>query len=359
MILELEFRVAIAYLLLLKFGFSVWGRKLADTRTDDSYSKDGSEHLFGNRLEWLAQALLLGPFVVLLADPPLLVSSQIDVPVPWRWIATLPAAASLLLHLWARRSQVLPPATSATDSPQTPALQGPYQWIRYPVAASDAMFYLSLACVSANWVVLWWCALGVIVLRLIVLPLCESRRRDVYGPAYGDYIRRTGMLLPQFGHVYRREYTVPKRFGMGAITAMLTSFAIVFGSLKYAGAPPGAYLFVASEFAFVCLTQIFFGSTPRGGSILAGALLLPFWVVLAMTIRSDSFGNLREFVYLYRGLSPGGTVLFYTFVFVFGGLLGYCIGAMAAGFFLVMDMFDQFRPHGKKSHAAGNGHKIP
>ena len=357
-VLELEFRVALAYLLLLKLGFSVWGRKLASPHIGESSGSPRTGRPVETLMGWTVQALFVGPFLVLLADPRLLGQSQINLPSVGRWLATLSAAASVLLDLWARRSQILPSAPSVADACEIPAWDGPYRWVRFPTATADAIFYLSLACISANWVAICCCASAVAALRLAVLPVYESRRRRLYGPAYGDYAGQTGMLLPLPASGGTREYTVPKRFGMAAVTATLTTFGIAFGGLKYAEAPPLAYVFVASLFVAVCLAQIVFGWAPRGGSIVAGAVLLPFWVGLAMTIRTSSFGNLREFVYLYRGLSPIGTVLFYLTVCLFGGLLGYCTGALAAGFFLVRDMFDVRRPYGQNGRAPGDGQNV-
>jgi hypothetical protein len=144
---------------------------------------------------------------------------------------------------------------------------------------------------------------------------------------YDAYVQATGAILPRISPPAQRQYKVPVRFGMAAIVALLTTFGVVFGVLKYIEAPPEVYLFVASEIAAVCLVQIMFGSMPRGASILTGAVLLPFW----MTIYLRSPPN---------WMTPGMVAMCYLFCFVFGGLLGYCLGALAAGFFLVMDLVD-------------------
>ena len=89
------------------------------------------------------------------------------------------------------------------------------------------------------------------------------------------------------------------------------------------------YLFVASEVVAICLGQIVFGSAPRGVSTVTGAVLLPFWVWASERIHTE------------LGAVPDNYLLaMYGFLVAFGGLLGYCIGALAAGFFLVTDLFE-------------------
>jgi len=129
---------------------------------------------------------------------------------------------------------------------------------------------------------------------------------------------------------------------MAAIVALLTTFGIVFGVLRYWETPPVVYLFVASEIVAICLAQILFGSAPRIGSIATGAVLLPFWVSLTV---EDRLVNL---------MSPEVFWISVVTLVAFGGLLGYCIGALAAGFFLVMDMLDGSLPGQTSAAAADN-----
>ena len=59
--------------------------------------------------------------------------------------------------------------------------------------------------------------------------------------------------------------------------------------------------------------------------MLTGAILLPLWVFLTMKTRVVSL--------------PFQLILT-LFLFAFGGLMGYCVGALAAGFFLMMDLIE-------------------
>ena len=124
-------------------------------------------------------------------------------------------------------------------------------------------------------------------------------------------------------------YRVPQRFSIAEILAMMTVFAFLFGALRYFRAPATLYLFLGTQAVVVCLVQMRFGSVPRGASMLVGCVFLPVWAWAATT-----FGGL-DFPSSFQG-----TVTDVLIAVLFGGLLGYCTGALAAGVFLVMDMFD-------------------
>jgi hypothetical protein len=162
--------------------------------------------------------------------------------------------------------------------------------------------------------------------RYVLVAGMETRRGEQIEGEDERQVRGIGVFLPDLGPAAYREYTVPKRFGMAAIVALVTVLAIAFGALKYWEAHPAIYLFVSSEIVAVCLAQIIFGSTPRGACALTGATLLPFWVLL--TSSRPSWLGMDLYILMLVSL------------FLFGGLLGYCLGALAAGFFLVTDLLE-------------------
>jgi hypothetical protein len=106
---------------------------------------------------------------------------------------------------------------------------------------------------------------------------------------------------------------------------LLTVLAVIFGVLRAIESPPVVYLFVGSEIMAICLVQILFGSAPRGGSTVTGAILLPFWVYL--TLKTPAIPVAYE-------------LILFTSLIGFGALMGYCIGTLAAGFFLMMDLIE-------------------
>jgi protein-S-isoprenylcysteine O-methyltransferase Ste14 len=313
-----EFRFAVVYFLLLRAGAFIWLRG-SQGRTYIAPDLPGRAGRLFRFLNASSYVLMVGPLLGFLAAPLAMADGQLNVVSILPWLAVVPAGLALLLVVWSG-------ARSDSDA-ALPYREGPYRHIRYPIASADALFFLSLGLLTANSIAILTAAGGVVLLRCGMLPLEESARRRAWGQPYLEIVQRTGVFRPPLKNIIGRQYTVPKRFGMAAIVALLTVFALLFGILKYFDAPPIIYLFVASEITAICLVQIFFGEAPRFGSVFIGALLLPFWVSL-------TFGNGPSYM-------PHEVVFsLYVFMFLFGGLLGYCIGALAAGFFLLMDALE-------------------
>jgi len=127
-------------------------------------------------------------------------------------------------------------------------------------------------------------------------------------------------------------YRVPQRFSVAEILAMMTVFAVLFGVLRYFAAPATLYMFLGTQAVAVCVVQMLFGAVPRGASTTVGCLFLPLWIWLMSTL-----GRIEQPIGFEGSLAELPIAL------AFGGLLGYCTGALAAGVFLVMDALDQTR----------------
>lgn len=231
-----------------------------------------------------------------------------------------PAALGILLIIWAMRSHLKPSADGNSIEGS-----GLYAYCRYPLDAAIGVFIVAVTLLCANWLLI---ALTLVLLsfhRFAVPFEMERFRRARFGRIYDEYAARTGWFLPSAAPVKKSQYQVPSRFGLTAIMGLLTILAFIFGALRAVEAPPVVYLFVGSEIMAICLVQILVGSSPRGGSTLTGAVLLPFWVY--MTLRTPAMPAVYEFVFISS-------------LVAFGGLLGYCIGTLAAGFFLMMDLIE-------------------
>lgn len=122
-------------------------------------------------------------------------------------------------------------------------------------------------------------------------------------------------------------YSVPQRFGIAALLGMTTLFACLFAALRAMNAPPVFYLFFGSVGSVIGLAQMKMGGMPRTASALAGAILLPVWLVIT-AVFSDEFG----------ADSPTAILATLPCSVVGGGLLGYLTGAILAGVFLVLDL---------------------
>jgi hypothetical protein len=124
-------------------------------------------------------------------------------------------------------------------------------------------------------------------------------------------------------------YRVPQRFSIAEILAMMTVFSVVFGLLRRFDVHPAWYLFLGVQGLMVCLVQMWFGTVPRGSSTLLGSVLLPMWIWLLAAFGSSALPAYHT-----------ASWIDVPFTVMFGGLLGYCTGALAAGVFLVLDLGD-------------------
>lgn len=129
-------------------------------------------------------------------------------------------------------------------------------------------------------------------------------------------------------------YAVPRRFGISAILALTTLYACVFAILKGYEALPVYYLFFGTLGVTTCLAQMYFGRVPRISSVVAGAILLPFWVFISAIY----FEPPTRFVMFLSAYVVENVLSVTPFLIVGGAIIGYLAGAVMAGFFLLLDL---------------------
>ena len=305
-----EVQVAAGYLLALAAGVVLYMR-FAFSRAPTDVSVRSSVARIVYCLVWGTTIVIFVRWAGLLAHWNFFIYPQV------RWSSMVPAAVSILLIIWAMRSHLQLDAEGNIDA------SGLYKWCRYPLDTALTVFAIAMALLCANLLLIAVTLISFSLHRIAVPYELERVRRSRLGPAYDEYAARTGWFLPSVAPVKKARYQVPTRFGLTAIMGLLTVLAIIFGSLRAFDAPPAVYLFVGSEIVAICLAQILCGSAPRGISALTGAILLPLWVFLTMKTPAI----------------PLTLDLMFRLV-AFGGLMGYCIGALAAGFFLMMDLIE-------------------
>jgi hypothetical protein len=126
-----------------------------------------------------------------------------------------------------------------------------------------------------------------------------------------------------------RSYHVPSRFGLLPLLVTTAILAITFAALRILESPPWVYGFLGTLALTVFVLQSYFPGTPRLVSALAGAALLLVWGMIFYA--SDWWA-------MARGNFAGGMAGLLT-VLVGGGIVGYIVGALCAGVFLVLDMY--------------------
>jgi hypothetical protein len=134
-------------------------------------------------------------------------------------------------------------------------------------------------------------------------------------------------------------YSVPKRFGMAGILAIMTFMAGLFGLLRACGAHPLIYVFCGVLSLVTCLVQMRYGEVPRMASVLAGAATLPACMigVSLMLLLVDSRFRRFDLTAMACTLPLQALV---------GAGCGYLAGACTAGLFLLMDLIEPYLPGG-------------
>ena len=73
---------------------------------------------------------------------------------------------------------------------------GPYRWTRNPLYSAGAALVIGLGLISASAFLLVGALVALALVR-VRLPSEEAELEKRFGPAYRDYVRRTGRFLPR------------------------------------------------------------------------------------------------------------------------------------------------------------------
>lgn len=150
---------------------------------------------------------------------------------------------------------------------------------------------------------------------------------------FGFAVRRDGPLESPALPALPQATSVPRRFSIGAMMAMVALFGIVFATMSSLNAPPEVFAVVTVLFAGVAVAQplLFQGQRPREASILAGGVVLPIATAVALAVSPSVRVGPAEIIPAVICCIPSGL------------LFGYCTGTLAAGVFLLMERLAQWR----------------
>lgn len=174
-------------------------------------------------------------------------------------------------------------------------------------------------------------------------PIREATSADAHAPPGPDPGLATD-LKEELAALYQgfarmtggstAAYQVPRRFGMGPLMGMMLLYSLIFAGLRWGGAPHWVYLFLGLLGVVIGFGQMQGQSSPRLSSVLTGAIALPGCLMAYML-----------FLGLVRGgLGMGdliGTACASIGLFFAGGFVGYLVGTVLAGVFLVGDQAEQ------------------
>jgi protein-S-isoprenylcysteine O-methyltransferase Ste14 len=123
--------------------------------------------------------------------------AQFSLPMAVRWSALGMAVLMVPALIWVFRSigkNIT--QTVGIRSNHKLITDGAYRWIRHPLYTFGMLNFVAYGVMAANWLILLFCALGMIML-LIRLPNEEEKLIEAFGEEYIEYKKRTGALFPR------------------------------------------------------------------------------------------------------------------------------------------------------------------
>ncbi|MCX7426085.1 MAG: hypothetical protein NTW96_10760 [Planctomycetia bacterium] len=153
----------------------------------------------------------------------------------------------------------------------------------------------------------------------------EYRVRQLLGgKPFGHLPADAGPPKPRYASWDSKAVGVPRRFGMSVMFLMMTMYAVLFAAMQLFGTPPVVFAVIAILVTGVGFGQmvLFGGKYPRAASIWTGAILFPI-EILGVLIWT---GSLKAIAILL--ICPP-----------FGALFGYLAGCLAAGAFLLIELY--------------------
>jgi hypothetical protein len=120
----------------------------------------------------------------------------------------------------------------------------------------------------------------------------------------------------------RKQYQVPRRFGIATMAVATTSIALVAGVLLSAGVPHEGVVVILGLISIVTVMQAVVDRVPRSASILAG--MIYFTSIIGFQVWNSQRLGPQMAAALLAGI-------------VLGSALGYVTGTAVAGLFLAAD----------------------
>lgn len=123
--------------------------------------------------------------------------AALPLPAAARWLGFAFCLVALPLLVWMFRSL----GNNITDTVQTRSnaqlvLQGPYRYIRHPLYSFGVLFFVGIAMMAANALILLF---GAVALTMLLLrtPNEEGKLVEKFGDSYRAYMEQTGRFWPR------------------------------------------------------------------------------------------------------------------------------------------------------------------
>lgn len=169
-------------------------KQAQETRGQAEY-KEGKLHIASRLVVGLPFMLSLLVFMV---QPGWFTWASLPLPLWAQWLGLILGITSLPLILWV---QVALGSNFSTTlhvrQDHSLVTQGPYRWVRHPMYTVLFIHIVALSLLSSNWYIGGVPLLAFILIVATRLKNEERAMVEKFGPAYQDYIRRTGRFLPR------------------------------------------------------------------------------------------------------------------------------------------------------------------
>lgn len=149
-------------------------------------------------LRALVSLLLFGAVLLHILRPDWMEWASFDAPAGVRGagailgVLTIPAVHWVLGTLGRNVSE-----TVLTKEHHELVTAGPYRRIRHPLYTTGIALFLALGLMAGSWFVLLAAGVVLLLLRLLVIPREEQALLEKFGERYGEYVKRTGRLVPR------------------------------------------------------------------------------------------------------------------------------------------------------------------
>lgn len=149
-------------------------------------------------LRLLFAAPLYLSILAYMLNPRWMAWSALPIP-PWlRWLGGAVALAMVPVVYWVLTSLGRNISeTYLTKGEHVLVSHGPYRWVRHPLYSAATLAFLGLGLLAANAVMLVMALVMIVAIALLVIPREEAELTGKFGPAYVEYMGRTGRLLPR------------------------------------------------------------------------------------------------------------------------------------------------------------------
>lgn len=161
---------------------------------------------------------LYGILLVTTVAPTWVAWATIRIPAVLHWLGAALALGSLPLTFWTSRSLGSNLAGGLEVSIGSKlVVRGPYKRIRHPLYLASTMFLTGMSLLSANLLVVAVSALGIVLMRFIVIPREERTLEETFGARFVAYRSRTGIWTPVAGRRFRPNKKIARQRSFSAV----------------------------------------------------------------------------------------------------------------------------------------------